>query len=67
MIPAVTQSLIQPFLARDLPQEAERPRWTPLQCLVSAELGLSPFRNWRASLAEYIQNVFSAPASSENC
>jgi dTDP-4-dehydrorhamnose reductase len=35
---------------------AERPRYTPMRCLLSEELGLAPLRNWQAALAAYIAN-----------
>jgi dTDP-4-dehydrorhamnose reductase len=34
---------------------AERPRYTPMHCLQSAEWGLPPLRDWRAALADYVQ------------
>lgn len=34
---------------------AERPRYTPMQCSLSAELGLPPLRDWRMALAAYVQ------------
>jgi dTDP-4-dehydrorhamnose reductase len=34
---------------------AARPRYTPLRCLVSEELGLAPMRDWRAALAAYVK------------
>jgi dTDP-4-dehydrorhamnose reductase len=34
---------------------AERPRYTPMRCLLSEELGLTPMRDWRAALADYVR------------
>lgn len=34
---------------------AERPRYTPMRCLLSEELGLMPMRDWRAALADYLR------------
>lgn len=34
---------------------AVRPRYTPMKCLLSEEIGLSPLRNWKEALAEYIE------------
>lgn len=34
---------------------AERPRYTPMRCLLSEELGLTPMRNWHAALADYVR------------
>lgn len=33
---------------------AGRPRYTPMRCQLTAELGLPPLRNWRAALAAYV-------------
>jgi dTDP-4-dehydrorhamnose reductase len=40
---------------QDMQRIAKRPRWTPLRCLLSEELGLSPMREWRAALAAYAE------------
>jgi dTDP-4-dehydrorhamnose reductase len=36
---------------------AERPRYTPMRCLLSEELELTPLRDWRAALADYVQTT----------
>ena len=46
--------LIEPVKASETRQTAPRPRFTPMRCLGSEGLGLSPMRDWRASLADYI-------------
>ena len=46
-------SLIEIIHERDMKRLAKRPRWTPLRCLLSEELGLAPMRDWRAALAAY--------------
>ena len=46
--------LIQITHERDMKRIARRPRYTPLRCLLSEELGFPPMRNWRAALAEYV-------------
>lgn len=33
---------------------ARRPRYTPLRCTASAELGLQPLRHWREALADFV-------------
>ena len=33
---------------------APRPRYTPMHCLLSTELGLAPMRNWRSALGDYL-------------
>lgn len=46
--------LIEPVRICELQHHAERPRHTPLRCIVSEEIGLAALREWRAALAEYI-------------
>ena len=50
-------SLIEPLKLSDLQLDAKRPRYTPLCCKVSEEIGLAPLRDWRAALAEYLREV----------
>jgi dTDP-4-dehydrorhamnose reductase len=47
-------SLIEITHERDMQRVAARPRYTPLRCLVSEELGLPPLRGWRDALAAYV-------------
>lgn len=53
---AESRSLIEPVKASELRHRAERPRYTPLRCMVSEKIGLAPLRDWRVSLAEYIDD-----------
>ena len=46
--------LIEPAELCDLRLQAKRPRYSPMRCMVSEELGLAPLRDWRAALAEHI-------------
>ncbi|MGZ8500235.1 MAG: dTDP-4-dehydrorhamnose reductase [Candidatus Binatia bacterium] len=46
--------LIEITHERDMKRVAARPRYTPLRCLLSEQLGLPPMRDWRAALAEYV-------------
>ena len=46
--------LIEPVKSCELRHRAKRPRYSPMRCTVSEELGLAPLRDWRAALAEYI-------------
>jgi dTDP-4-dehydrorhamnose reductase len=46
--------LIEVVHERDMKRVAARPRYTPLRCLLSEELGLPPMRDWRSALADYI-------------
>lgn len=47
-------SLIEITHERDMKRIAVRPRYTPLRCLLSEQLGLPPMRDWRAALAAYV-------------
>jgi dTDP-4-dehydrorhamnose reductase len=48
-------SLIEITHERDMKRVAVRPRYTPLRCVLSEQLGLPPMRDWRAALAEYVR------------
>lgn len=48
--------LIEPVKASEIHQVAQRPRFTPMHCTVSEDIGLTPMRDWRASLADYIRS-----------
>jgi dTDP-4-dehydrorhamnose reductase len=39
----------------DMKRIAPRPRYTPMRCLLSEQLGLTPMRDWRAALADYVR------------
>ncbi len=47
--------LIEITHERDMKRIAARPRYTPLRCLLSEEIGLTPMRTWREALAEYVR------------
>jgi dTDP-4-dehydrorhamnose reductase len=49
LVETVTESQVQ--------RPATRPRYTPLRCVTSAELGLPPLRHWRAALAAYVSQT----------
>lgn len=49
-----TDSLIEITHERDMKRSAARPRYTPLRCLESEKLGLTPMRDWRDALAAYV-------------
>ena len=53
---AAIKHLIEPVNATEIRHSVLRPRFTPMRCLVSERLGLSPMRDWRASLADYIRS-----------
>ncbi len=48
--------LIEPVKSCELRHDAKRPRYTPMRCIVSEEMGIVPLRDWRAALAEYIRD-----------
>ena len=47
--------LIERVHEGDMKRIAPRPRYTPMRCLLSEELGLPPMRDWRAALADYVR------------
>jgi dTDP-4-dehydrorhamnose reductase len=47
--------LIEVVKEQEMARLAARPRYTPMRCLLSEEIGLSPMRGWRTALAEYIR------------
>ena len=49
-----TARLVVPVSEDEKRREAERPRYTPMKCLLSGRLGLKPLRGWPAALAEYV-------------
>ena len=54
---AQTAELIELISDADIKRPAVRPRYTPMKCLLSAELGLPPLRHWQDALAEYISST----------
>ena len=48
-------ALIEITHERDMNRAVARPRYTPLRCLLSEELGLPPLRDWKAALAAYVK------------
>lgn len=49
-------SLIEVVHERDMQRIAPRPRYTPMRCLLSEEVGLAPMRHWRDALAQYAKS-----------
>lgn len=54
---AQTAELIELISDADIKRPAVRPRYTPMKCLLSDELGLPPLRHWKDALAEYISST----------
>ena len=46
--------LIEKVHEADMKRIAPRPHYTPMRCLLSEQLGLSPMRDWHAALADYV-------------
>jgi dTDP-4-dehydrorhamnose reductase len=47
--------LIEAVGEADAGRAARRPRYTPMRCLLSEELGWGPLRHWRDALAAYVR------------
>jgi dTDP-4-dehydrorhamnose reductase len=47
--------LIEVMKETEMQRIAARPRYTPMRCLLSEELGLPPMRDWRSALAAYVK------------
>ena len=45
---------IERVTEEEMQRAARRPRYTPMRCLLSEELGLAPMRVWRDALADYV-------------
>jgi dTDP-4-dehydrorhamnose reductase len=48
--------LIEVVREEEMERVAERPRYTPMHCLLAEELGLAPMRHWRTALADYVRS-----------
>ncbi|HJQ32793.1 MAG TPA: dTDP-4-dehydrorhamnose reductase [Pyrinomonadaceae bacterium] len=46
--------LVETVREEEMRREAERPRYTPMRCLLSEGLGLAPLRHWRDALAAFV-------------
>lgn len=57
---AETDALIEIAHERDMKRLAVRPRYTPLRCVLSEQLGLPAMRDWRAALAEFVKDQSSS-------
>ena len=54
LTPAQIDSLMEITHERNMNRIAVRPRYTPLRCIRSEQLGLPAMRDWRAALAAYV-------------
>lgn len=49
-----TMGLLELISDADIQRPAKRPRYTPMRCLLSEELGWAPLRPWKDALADYL-------------
>ena len=49
------EALIEVVKESEMKRAAARPRYTPMRCLLSEQLGLAPMQNWRPALADYVR------------
>jgi dTDP-4-dehydrorhamnose reductase len=52
-----TARLVETVTESQVRRSARRPRYTPLRCTASAQLGLPPLRHWREALAAYVSQT----------
>ena len=50
------EPLIEVVKEAQMKRVAIRPRYTPMRCLLSEKLGLSPMRDWKSALAAYVKS-----------
>jgi dTDP-4-dehydrorhamnose reductase len=50
------RQLIETVREEEMNRGAVRPRYTPMRCLLSEDLGLTPMRNWRSAIAAYVRD-----------
>jgi dTDP-4-dehydrorhamnose reductase len=48
--------LIEGVKEAEMQRSAVRPRYTPMRCLLSENLGLPPMRDWRTALVDYVRS-----------
>jgi dTDP-4-dehydrorhamnose reductase len=53
---AQIDALIEIAHEREMKRIAARPRYTPMRCLLSEDLGLPPMRDWRPALCDYVSS-----------
>ena len=49
-----TMALLELISDADIQRPAKRPRYTPMRCLLSEEVGFAPLRHWKDALADYL-------------
>ncbi len=53
----IADRLIEVISESEMNRPAPRPPWTPMRCLLSERLGLTPMRHWRDALLAYVATV----------
>lgn len=54
-VPAeIARHLIEVTTEAQMQRDAARPRYTPMRCILSEQLGLQPMRPWQAALRDYL-------------
>jgi dTDP-4-dehydrorhamnose reductase len=56
---AEIDSLIEAVTESEMQRTVSRPRYTPMRCLASEELGLPALRCWRKALSQYLNGLRS--------
>ncbi|HEX4951641.1 MAG TPA: sugar nucleotide-binding protein, partial [Blastocatellia bacterium] len=51
---AEVYGLVELIPDAEIKRPAVRPRYTPMCCLLSEEIGLPPLRHWQEALADYV-------------
>lgn len=49
------RELLELIRDADIKRPAKRPRYTPMRCLLSEQVGLRPLRHWKEALADYLK------------
>lgn len=49
------RELLELIRDADIKRPAKRPRYTPMRCLLSEQIGLRPLRHWKEALADYLK------------
>src|SRR5262249_51934364 len=57
MSSAEIESLKEAATESEMPRNTPRPRYTPMRCLVSEELGLPALPCWRRALSHYLNSL----------
>ncbi len=56
------EQLVELIDEAETKRPAPRPRYTPMRCVLSDEIGLAPMRHWRSALSDYLSTSSSTTA-----